>query len=192
MMNLFIGCSASNDIPSKYIDDCRSFLCELFNSREDINLVFGLCASGLMGLSYEVAFMKGRDVLGVYPKVYEKEALKFNCKKIYTDKIDDRTDGLIQNSDALIFLPGGIGTLYELFTSIERKKSYEFDKPIIIYNASGYYDKLFEFLDVMYDEKFTAREIDKFYYVCNDASDAINYIDNYYNNSLVKKRLKQL
>ena len=49
--------------------------------------------------------------------------------------IIDRTDGLIRESDVLLFLPGGFGSVYELFTAIESKRCHEHDRSIIIYNS---------------------------------------------------------
>lgn len=52
-MDVFIGCSSSEYISDKYLDDGRIFLEELFSANND--LVFGVCSKGLMGLSYDIA-----------------------------------------------------------------------------------------------------------------------------------------
>lgn len=176
-MRLFIGCSSSGDIPNKYLEDCRKFLSELFDLDND--LVFGASNSGLMGIAYNIALEKKRNIIGIYPKVYEKEARDLCCQKIPTEYVNDRTSKLIENSDALIFLPGGVGTIYELFTSIENKRGLEFDKPIIIYNSCGYFDKLIDFLKMMSQDKFTSKEVEDSFYICNSANDAIEYINKY-------------
>ena len=65
------------------------------------------------------------------------------------------------------------------FTAIELKRCHEYDKPIVIYNLNGFYDKLLIFLEKLYDEKF-ARIIDKKLYLVSDKIDSIlNYINNY-------------
>ena len=179
-MKLFIGCSANEDIPSKYIDDCRKFLDELF--KRDNDLVFGACNKGLMGLAYNIALKNKRNIIGIYPEIYEYEANELSCEKISTKTVNDRTSELIKNSDVLIFLPGGIGTVYELFTVIENKRGKEFNKPIIIYNSCGYFDKLLEFLGLMSNEKFVSNEVLDCFYVCDNAIDAIMYIDAYFVN----------
>lgn len=179
-MRIFIGCSANEDIPSKYLNDCEKLLKGLFKGDND--LVFGACNKGLMGLAYNMALENEKKIIGIYPEVYEYEAHDLNCEKIPTKTVSDRTNKLIENSDVLIFLPGGIGTTYELFTAIESKRGKEFDKPIIIYNSCGYYDKLVEFIDLMSEEKFVSKEVKNCFYVCDKIDDILFYIDEYYRN----------
>ena len=96
---------------------------------------------------------------------------------------------MIRESDALIFLPGGIGTIYELFTAIESKRNKEFDKPIIIYNSNNYFDKLLLFLDYLYNQNFTDISVSGNYHISDSAEDTLNYIYNYYNHKkLVKNK----
>ena len=103
---------------------------------------------------------------------------------------EGNTDKAIELSDAIIILPGGIGTIYELLTAIECKRSCEFDKPIIIYNSCGYYDKMLELLELTYNEDFALRIVEENYYVCNNASDAIKYVESFdYNKNKIKKRV---
>lgn len=189
-MKLFIGCSSSNDIPNKYMEDCKICLEELFNLEYD--LVFGASNNGLMGLSYEVTINNRRSVIGIFPEIYKDEVESLDCLKIPVKTISDRTLQVIEQSDALIFLPGGIGTVYELFTAIESKRSHEFDKPIIIYNSCGYFDKLFDFMSLMYDEKFTSRKVEDCYYVCDNVNDMIDHLNNYYNKNDVLKKKKSI
>ena len=190
-MELFIGCSSSEYISDKYLDDCKIFLNDLFTL--DNNLIFGVCSKGIMGLSHDIAIHNGRDVKGICPLLYLSQLSDVSCtEEEITTTVGERTKKVISESDALIFLPGGIGTVYELFTAIEWKRSYEFDKPIIIYNSLGHFNKLFEFLDMVYDGGFTSREIEECYYICESADDALNYIDMYYNKrGLVRKRIKK-
>ena len=163
-MKIFIGCSSSDEINEKYI----------------LDLVFGASNGGLMGLSYNLALKNGNSVLGICPEAYKNDLKSLKCtEEIITNSISDRTVALINESDAIVFLPGGIGTIYELFTVIECKRSGEFDKPVVIYNACGYFDKLFDFLDFLYDEKFTNLKVKDCYYVSNNAEDTLNYIKEY-------------
>ena len=188
-MRLFVGSSASEYLDSKYYDDCKKFLDVLFESEHD--LVFGACDSGIMGLSYNSALNNDRDILGLYPNVYRNSAKNLDCRKIECTSINERTEMIIDASDVLIFLPGGFGTVYELFTSLECRRAYEFAKPIIIYNSCGYFDKLFEFLTLTYDAGFASRKIMDYYYVCSDARDCLDYIDRYYRiENSVKKKIK--
>ena len=190
-MKLFIGCSASDYIPKKYFDDCQMFLEELFKKEHD--LVFGACGAGLMGLTYNIAIRNDCSIEGVYPDIYKDGSKGLECEMICTKTVNERTEKVIKDSDVLIFLPGGFGTVYELHTSLECRRAYEFDKPIIIYNSCGYYDKLLEFFELTYDEGFASRKLEDYYYICSDAKDALDYIDRYYGVETKKrKRIKNI
>lgn len=189
-MDIFIGCSSSEYISNKYLEDSKIFLEKLFSSNND--LIFGVCSNGLMGLSHDIALKHGRYVTGICPELYMKQFNDVSCnEETITKTVGERIKRVIDESDVLLFLPGGIGTVYELFTAIEWKRSCEFDKPIIIYNLFGHFNKLFEFLDMIYDRGFTSREIEKCYYVCDNVSDALNYIDNYYMHIKISKKRRK-
>ncbi len=103
-----------------------------------------------------------------------------NCdKEVLTDNISDRTRAAVLNSDALIYLPGGIGTVYELFATLELKRCHEFDKPIVLYNSCGYFDDVLALLDKMVNENFILEEAKNLYHVSNSYEDTIKYLNNY-------------
>ena len=187
-MKIFVGCSSRDDIPKKYYDDCYKLLYRLFSG--DYDLVFGACNKGLMGLSYNAALSNGCDILGIYPDVYKDEAKELEGVMKQVNTVNDRTDMVIRESDILLFLPGGIGTVYELFTAIESKRANEHNKPIIIYNVDGFYDELFLMLNKMSDEKFMMYNDFKNFYVFDNLDYVLEYIDKYSskNKELVRKR----
>lgn len=177
-MKLLICCSSREDIPNKYFNDCKNYLEELF--KLDNDLVFGAYNKGLMRVSYEIALKYNREVIGINPEIFKEAFKELNCtKEIITNKIHERTDKLIEECDALIFMPGGIGTIYELFTAIESKRSGEFNKPIIIYNSNNYFDELLLFMEDMYKENFTSMSVKEVYHISNNYQDTIDYIKNY-------------
>ena len=176
-MKLFIGCSSSNDIPTEYFNDCKVLLEELMKEND---LVFGACNSGLMGLAYNTTLKANGNITGICPEAYKDDFKTLKCDtEITTKSVSERTDSVISSSDALIFLPGGIGTIYELFTAIESKRCHEFNKPIVIYNSNGYFDKLLEFMDKVYNEKFSGFKDKRNYLVTDSISSILYYINNY-------------
>lgn len=186
-MKLFIGCSSSDNIPNEYLLDCREYLNELLTSND---VVFGACSTGLMGMSYNIAKTNGNKVTGICPEAYKDDLLGLDCdEEELTTSISDRTDKVIENSDGLVFLPGGIGTIYELFTAIESKRNHEFDKPIILYNSHQYFDKLLEFMEVMYQQGFTGEKVKQCYHISNSASDTLDYLRKYNNGKKLVKKL---
>ena len=146
------------DMNNKYIEDCTKLLEEVL---KDNDLVFGGYGKGLMGVSYNIAKKNSRKVTGICPLFYKSRLEELECdyNEITTSMLDS-TLKLYKNSDAMIFLPGGFGLIYEFFTANYTKICKEIDIPIILYNSCGYYDKLLSFIDEIYEKKFV-REAEK-------------------------------
>ncbi len=177
-MNIAVCCSSSNDINRKYLESSKRLLQLIFKGNN--NLVFGAMDSGIMGIAYRVAKQNNRKLIGIAPEIYKEDFKELDCdKEILTKNVNDRTDELINNSDILIFLPGGIGTLYELMTAIEMKRSKEFDKPIILYNATGFFDDIIHMLDKTYAQNFTDFKVRLNYNIANDSRTVMDLLNKY-------------
>ena len=115
--------------------------------------------SGIMGVAYKKAKRYGRKVIGILPKRYKSDLKELESDEVMiTQCVNQRTNLLVEHSDCLIVLPGGMATLYELLSFIEMKRCHEFDKPIIVYNETGYFDEFFDFfVKKIFGEKFTGR-----------------------------------
>lgn len=178
-MKLFVASSSCSQIPKKYIDDCNIYLNKLFLEEHD--LVFGACNQGIMGSSYNAALINHRSITGVCPQIYKDDFKDLQCQKeITTNSISERMDALISECDAIIILPGGVGTIYELFAALEYKRSHEFDKPIVIYNSCNYFDKLLTFLEQIYSEGFTSKSVSDYYHISTSVEDTLDYLNKYY------------
>lgn len=176
-MKIAVCCSSINDIDNKYKESSRKLLEQIFKENHD--LVFGAMDCGIMGIAYRTAKKFGRKVIGITPEIFKNDLKELECDtEIITKSINSRTEAMIDNSDALLFLPGGIGTLYELITSLEMKRSNEFDKPIIIYNETGFFDEMLVMLDRFYKENFTSENVRHKYKIINDWTEVVKLLDN--------------
>ena len=170
-MKLFIGCSSSNDIDYKYRDDCEELLSMVL---KDNDLVVSADNTGIMGLAQRVAKENQREVIGICHSLYLSDISKVDCdKKIVVDTVFDRTDQLLHYSDAILFLPGGIGTVFEIMAVIEKKRSLELDKKIIIYNSFHYFDSMLDMLDKIFLEHFSSNEVKEMYVVANNYEEVL-------------------
>lgn len=174
-MKLFIACASSDDVPSIYYEESKKLLNIILKDNE---LVYGAYNKGIMDIAYNIAHENGNKITGIAPKEYESDLLNLDInEKILVDSIPSRTNKLIQMSDAIIALPGGIGTINELICAIDMKRSNVIDKPIIIFNINHYYDKLFEFLDRLYNEKFTDKKVSKTYNIANSIDEVMSLLN---------------
>ena len=166
-MKIAVCCSSSDGINKKYLESSEIILNQIFKKEND--LVFGAMNNGIMGIAYRIAKANNRKVIGISPEIYKDDFKQLECDtEILTKGVNDRTDAMIDNSDVLIFMPGGVGTLYELMTAIERKRSKEFDKPIIVCNDTGFFNELLQMLDKIYTQGFTNSRVGFSYNIAND------------------------
>ena len=174
-MKIAVCCSSSDDIEKRYLESSKKLLEQIFKGDND--LVFGAMNNGIMGMAYREAKQHNRNVTGIAPKIYKDDFKQLDCDtEILTQSVNDRTEALVNNSDILLFLPGGVGTLYELISAIEMKRSKEFDKPIIIYNETGFFDEMMQMLNKVYQRNFTSPKVRASYNVANDYMTVIDLL----------------
>jgi uncharacterized protein (TIGR00730 family) len=113
-------------------------------------LVFGGGKLGLMGTVASAALEANGKVIGIIPKgLTAREPVQQELSELFvvTDIIE-RKRMMMDRSDAFVVLPGGLGTLDELFEVWTGKQVGAHNKPIIIANWDGYYHKLLDFLKI--------------------------------------------
>lgn len=120
-------------------------------AEENIRLVYGGGKAGLMGEVARGALDAGGQVIGVIPEfLMEKEVAHDRLTElIITRNMHDRKLILNEKADGFITLPGGFGTLEELFEIITWLQLGLHNKPVGVLNVNGYYNHLFALLDHM-------------------------------------------
>jgi uncharacterized protein (TIGR00730 family) len=111
-------------------------------------LVYGGGKSGLMGVVADATLQAGGRVVGVIPtSLVDRELAHRGCSELHVvDTMHERKRLMAERADAFLALPGGIGTLEELFEVWTWRQLGYHDKPIGLLNADHYYDALLEFL----------------------------------------------
>ena len=156
--NVFIACSSRDAINEEY-KELATKISEIFVSL-DYNLASGGASSGMMGKSYQAFHNSENDVFSYTVKKYEKDlenlkgSFNYICESTF-----DRTKCLYQKGDIIIFLPGGTGTLGELFACLEENRTTESPKQIILYNYNGYFDKVLDLIYYCVTNKFNDESI---------------------------------
>ncbi len=146
-MNICIFCSANSNIPTEYFE--RTSELGTWMGANGHTLVFGGCNLGLMEcVAKAVHDAKGMTV-GVVPTIVEKggKVSDYVDVKILCNNLSDRKDLMIERSDVIIALPGGVGTLDEIFTVLAAASIGYHNKRVILYNIGGFWDSLIAMLD---------------------------------------------
>ncbi|MFD2561778.1 LOG family protein [Aquimarina rubra] len=144
---VFCGSSEGNDI--KVIDEVLLLGEKL--AEQGITLVYGAAKIGVMGKVAEGALTHKGKVIGVIPDFLKlKEVVHLGLTELVTtDNMHERKMKMHELSDGFITLPGGFGTLEELFEIITWSQLGLHQKPIGLLNINGFYDHLLQLLETM-------------------------------------------
>ena len=146
-MKICVFCSANQQIDP-----------ELFAMTEELgtwaaksghSIVYGGVNQGLMESLGKATKEAGGRTIGIIPMIVEKSGRMSDYVEIEIpcDNLTDRKQLMMDQSDVFIALPGGIGTLDELFTVAASATIGYHDKPLILYNMKGFWNPLIAFLD---------------------------------------------
>jgi uncharacterized protein (TIGR00730 family) len=125
-------------------------------AQQNIRLIYGGGSVGLMGVAADACLASGGEVIGVIPRMLmEKEVGHNGVSKMHVvETMHERKALMTDLSDGFIALPGGYGTLDELFESLTWLQLAYHVKPIGLLNVNGFYDGLIQFLNHARDERF--------------------------------------
>ena len=141
--------------------------------------VYGGGSFGLMGAFASSALLHGAEVIGVMPGFMQKVEWNHSglSELILTEDFGERKAKMYQLSDHILILPGGLGTLDELFDVIMKKRFGLFMGKIIIFNQDGFFDDLLTFLKSITKKNFAESTDRSLWVVANnigEISAAIN------------------
>ena len=146
-MRICIFCSANQQIDPLFFsltEELGRWLAE--NGHE---IVYGGVNQGLMECVAKAAKTRGGRTVGVVPAIVEKSGRisDYADEVISCDNLTDRKQLMIDQSDVFIALPGGIGTLDEVFTVAASATIGYHQKPVILYDMNGFWNPLVTLLD---------------------------------------------
>lgn len=168
-----IYCASSPKVPKVYFDAAAELTKLLVDAGYGIR--YGGGAKGLMGIIADTALERGGEITGIIPRfmIDVEWEHKGVTEMIHVTTMHQRKELLIENTQAVIALPGGTGTLEELFEVMSWKKLGQFPHPIVLLNTNGYYDPLIEMSQRMVDESFMRPEHNHLWKVVTDASEVV-------------------
>jgi uncharacterized protein (TIGR00730 family) len=177
-MTVCIFAASSSRINSEYGSTAERLGSLL--AKSGIDVVFGGGGIGLMGKLADAVLRNGGRITGVIPGFMNEEGWGHHgvSEMIVTPGMSERKKRMFELSDAVIALPGGVGTLEELTEAITLKQLSLFDGPIIILNTLGFYNSLIDFLDNMVENHFLRSEHKGIWEIVNTPEEAISALKN--------------
>ncbi len=157
-MKLCIFCSANHAIDPDFFVLTEELGRWAADRGHDI--VFGGVNQGLMECVAKAAHNAGGRTIGVIPQIIEKNGRQSDYVdiEIPCDNLNDRKQLMEDQGDVFIALPGGIGTLDEIFTIAASATIGYHSKPVILYNMKGFWDSLIAMLDDLHSRGVTRKQ----------------------------------
>jgi uncharacterized protein (TIGR00730 family) len=149
-----VYCASSSRTSQIYLDAASTLGRTL--AAAGLRVVYGGGSLGSMGRMAEAALAGGAHVTGVLPKFMDD--LEWGHRSLselrLVDDMHQRKRAMLELSDAVVALPGGCGTLEELFEAITWKRLGLFFGPIVMVNVNGFFDPCVALLNRAVDERF--------------------------------------
>ena len=146
-MKIGVFCSANGQIDPDFFRATEEL--GRWLAQNGYDLVFGGVNQGLMECIARAVHEGGGRTIGVVPTIVEKSGRtsQYVEVEIRCDNLTDRKQLMMDQSDVFVALPGGIGTLDEVFTVAASATIGYHDKPVILYNLNGFWNPLIALLD---------------------------------------------
>lgn len=178
MKSIAVYCASSNKVRPSFVAAAER-LGSLI-AAEGLRVVYGDGGIGLMAAVARGALQAGGEVLGVIPQFMVDQGWNNpdSTSTIVTETMHERKATICEVSDAMVALPGGIGTFEELLECMTWKQLGLHHKPIVILNTDGYYDRLLSCIDLMVEEQMMRPIHKEMFVVVNEPEDVLPAIQN--------------
>jgi len=146
-------------------------------AEKNIRLIYGGGSAGLMGIIADTVMARGGHVTGFIPKILLEWEVQHRgiTELVICDDMHERKRKIYSVSDAAIILPGGFGTLDELFEIVTWNQLTIHDKEIYILNSGGFYNHLVQHIEHMKAENFLYEDAIKRITILNEPADLLPF-----------------
>ncbi len=174
--NIGLFCAASEAIDSIYVSAAHEF--GLWLGSEAMTLVYGGAAKGLMEVTASAAKSAGARIVGVVPDILVSRGgvstLLDACVQVRN--LSERKDAILYRSDILVAMPGGLGTLDEVFHVMAGATIGYHDKKVIFYNVNNFWNSMIATLADFRNKGFLRGEPDRYFAVADTLEELKNII----------------
>lgn len=177
--NISVFCSSSNAASAAFNAVAEELGKKI--AQRHCKLIFGGSSMGLMRTIADAALDNGGEVLGVMPKFMQE--VEWHYKRLtqeqmlWTETMAARKDILIGEADAIIALPGAVGTLEEVAEALSLKRLGRFFAPVVFVNTNDFYTPLVAWLELTLKENLMREVHEQMWYLASDVDDALRYLD---------------
>lgn len=157
-MKICVFCSANWQIAPSFFEEAERL--GRWAAAEGHTIVFGGHDAGLMHSVSKACHEAGGRVIGIVPRKIEEMGKLSPWMDVHipTEDLTDRKQLMMDQSDVFIVMPGGIGTLDELFTVMSASTLDYHHKPLILYNINGFWQSLIDMLDDLHSKGVTRKQ----------------------------------
>lgn len=176
MQKIGVYLSSKENLPKSYVQAARE-VGELIGKTGRI-LIYGGARKGLMEVLAQSVKQHGGRVYGMIPEIIEKRGLVSDAIDVTFRCVDlsDRKMMMNRESDVLVALPGGIGTLDEVFTVMANTVIGIRHQPVVFYNVDGCWDALLAALDNLFEQGLVSGSPSDYYSVAHNIQELASLI----------------
>ncbi len=176
-MRIAIFCSANADIDADFFKMTEKV--GRWAGENGHTIVFGGCNMGLMECVAKAAHEAGSMTIGVVPMIIERggRASDYMDVTIPCDNLNDRKSIMMDQSDVFVALPGGIGTLDEVFTVVASATIGYHKKQVILFNIKGFWDSLISLLDDLSQKGMVRGDWHKHIIIVSEMAELTAFLD---------------
>ncbi|MBQ2127153.1 MAG: TIGR00730 family Rossman fold protein [Bacteroidaceae bacterium] len=177
MKSVAVFCAASENIAPGYFEAAAEVGTMLGCKRA--TLVYGGARFGLMEATAKAAKAAGAHIVGVVPDILVERGRVSGLidEQVPCRNLSERKDIMLERSDILVALPGGVGTLDEIFHVLAAATIGYHTKQVVLYNVNGFWDSLLATLEEMLQAGFVRGEFERYLVVANNIAELENLLN---------------
>jgi hypothetical protein len=176
IQNVTVYCASSRTLAAKYCDAAVALGRAI--AQQGWGVIYGGDSLGLMGCVSEGAAGAGGRVIGILTEKFVELGIRDErCHEVVVARdMRHRKEILESRGDAMIALPGGLGTLEEFFEIVVGRQLGYHKKPIVLLNIAGYYQPLLKMIEHGIELKFIKAISRDLFHVAEGVEDAVEYL----------------
>ena len=178
IQSIAVYCASSNKVRDTFVAAAETLGETIASS--GLRLIYGDGGIGLMAAVARGVLKKKGEVVGVIPQFMVDNGWNnpLSTKTIVTKTMHERKALICEMADAMVALPGGIGTFEELLECLTWKQLGLHNNPVVILNTDGYYNKLLTCIDFMVQEQMMRPIHKEMFVVVNKPEEVLPAIEN--------------